>query len=104
MGTYELDAHKGLPHMRLLLVLRHALQERERQHTSAYVSIRQHTSHMRLLLVLCDALQEREDNRPCVSIRQHTSAYVSIRQHTSAYLKEREDNRPSGADFLSMRL
>jgi hypothetical protein len=36
-----------------------------RQHTSAYVSIRQHTSEY-------------------VSIRQHTSEYVSIRQHTSA--------------------
>ncbi len=37
-------------------------------HTSAYVSIRQHTL--------------AEDTSAYVSIRQHTSAYVSIRQHT----------------------
>ena len=41
-----------------------------RQHTSAYVSIRQHTSS--------------HASSPC-SMRQHTSAYVSIRQHASAY-------------------
>jgi hypothetical protein len=43
-----------------------------RQHTSAYVSIRQHT------------LKRQWERRR----RQHTSAYVSIRQHTSAYVKE----------------
>ncbi len=37
-----------------------------RQHTSAYVSIRQHTS----------------DASAYVSIRQHASAYISIHQHT----------------------
>jgi hypothetical protein len=53
------------------------------QHTSSYISIRQHTSEMRTALTIrgtqCD-----------VSIRHHTSAYVSIlpayvsiRQHTS---------------------
>jgi hypothetical protein len=52
-----------------------------RQHSSAYVSIRQ-----------------RRDRGPtCSSIRQHTSAYVSIyaayvsiRQHTSAYVSIRQ--------------
>jgi hypothetical protein len=39
------------------------------KHTSAYVSIRQHTSAYALL-------------RCSQSIRQLTSAYVSIRQHT----------------------
>jgi hypothetical protein len=43
---------------------------RIRQHTSAYVSIRQHTSAY-------------------VSIRQNTSAYVCIRLHTSAYVSIR---------------
>jgi hypothetical protein len=47
---------------------------RIRQHTSEYVSIRQHriTSHQ-------DSLQHLL--LPPVRIRQHTSAYVSIRQH-----------------------
>jgi hypothetical protein len=43
------------------------------QHTSTYVSIRQHTSAYGVLV-------EVE-----VEPVQHTSAYVSIRQHTSAY-------------------
>jgi hypothetical protein len=43
------------------------------QHTSAYVSIRQHTCWDLGCLVLA-------------LLSQHTSAYVSIRQHTSAYL------------------
>jgi hypothetical protein len=42
-------------------------------HTSAYVSIRQHTS--------------------ALPIRQHTSAYVSIRQHTSAYVVSGSSSR-----------
>ncbi len=49
----------------------------EVQHTSAYVSIRQHTSASCRSFHLGSAY---------VSIRQHTSAYVSIRQHTSASL------------------
>jgi hypothetical protein len=40
-----------------------------RQHTSAYVSIRQHTSGL--------------GGKLLSTIRPHTSAYVSIRQHTS---------------------
>jgi hypothetical protein len=48
------------------------------QHTSAYVSIRQHTEEMKR-----EDLREEEDafKIPAnVSIRQHTSAYVSIRR------------------------
>jgi hypothetical protein len=46
------------------------------EHTSAHVSIRQHTSAPRVLATA---------QQVYVSIRQHTSAHVSIRQHTSAY-------------------
>jgi hypothetical protein len=42
------------------------------QHTSTYVSIRQHTSI--------------PQNKSHTSSIQHTPAYVSIRQHTSAYV------------------
>ncbi len=59
-----------------------------RQHTSAYVSISQHT--------LSEEFEEERRERKVVlhtsahvSIRQHTSAYVSIRPHTSAYEVER---------------
>jgi hypothetical protein len=59
-GGHEL--HRHLDELRVFLrVCR--LRSVIRQHTSAYVSIRQR------------------------SIRQHTSAYVSIRQHTSAYIR-----------------
>jgi hypothetical protein len=52
-----------------------------RQHTSAYVSIRQHTPYSAAAsLNTCV-----RHTSVYVSIRQHTSAYVSIRQHTSAY-------------------
>ncbi len=44
-------------------------------HTSAYVSIRQHTS----AYVLANSFAS---HFAYVSIRQHTSVYVSIRQHT----------------------
>ena len=64
-----------------------------RQHTSAYVSIRQHTNLLGKLGSLRHDLDvEGKDEREVlhtsayVSIRQHTSAYVSIRQHTSAYV------------------
>jgi hypothetical protein len=55
-----------------------------REHTCAYVSIREHTpaSHN----VAYDRAQGAEQ---CVS-HQHTSAYVSIRQHTSACVSIRE--------------
>ena len=61
-----------------------------RQHTSAYVSIRQHEEQVvvqGVLEVLDDALQRASAIRQHTGrIRQHTSAYVSIRQHTSAYV------------------
>jgi hypothetical protein len=55
-----------------------------RQHTSAYVSIRQHTAGVQLAR---DSITCKHTSY--VSIRQHTSAYVSIRQHTSAYVSIR---------------
>jgi hypothetical protein len=69
-----------------------------RQHTSAYVSIRQHTAPLQLqapLQLRCQYLyflyysayvSIRQHTSAYVSMRQHTSAYVSIRQHTSAYV------------------
>jgi hypothetical protein len=72
------------------------------QHTSAYVSIRQHTSvhfsiqkvehYYRALHKSCSSSQSayvssiRQHTSVHFSIRQYTSAYVSIRQHTSAYV------------------
>jgi hypothetical protein len=84
------------------------------QHTSAYVSIRQHTSEYlrgchrgavgdQLLLAAprsrCRALLARiwgyvpgcnSSRASHLRIRQHTSAYISIRQHTSAYVSIRQ--------------
>jgi len=49
---------------------------RIRHHTSAYVSIRQHTSS-------CRGTRGSRCLSPLLpALRQHTSAYVSIRQHT----------------------
>jgi hypothetical protein len=45
------------------------------QHTSAYVSIRQHMGHEAFVAKAAEL----------VAYGQHTPAYVSIRQHTSAY-------------------
>ncbi len=74
---------------------RHFRPRSIRQHTSAYVSMRQHTRSIRQLkpaYVRVPALVEeavvntsvRELDAP-VPTCQHTSAYVSIRQHTPAY-------------------
>jgi hypothetical protein len=52
------------------------------QHTSAYVSIRQHTSLLHIASATAFLLPVKTS--AYASIRQHTSAYVSIRQHTSA--------------------
>jgi hypothetical protein len=49
-------------------------------HTSAYVSIRQHTS-------ACEKLRETPPN---FRMYLHTSAYVSTRQHTSAHVSTRQ--------------
>jgi hypothetical protein len=56
-----------------------------RQHASAYVSMRQHTSGRgcEVLVWRCGVSQHTS---AYVSIRQHTSGYVSIRQHASAYV------------------
>jgi uncharacterized protein YerC len=49
------------------------------RHTSAYVSIREHTSaYLEALANVREAVKY---------IREHTRAYESIRQHTSAYLE-----------------
>ena len=59
------------PLVRLQVSLR---RDSQCQHTSASVSILQHTRQHTSAYVSIR-----------VSIRQHTSAYVSVRQHTSAY-------------------
>ncbi len=51
-------------------------------HTSAYVSIRQHTS---AYVVLQQWEHPLAVNLFRTHLRQHTSAYFSIRQHTSAF-------------------
>jgi hypothetical protein len=58
-----------------------------RQHTSAYVSIRQHTPEVEDERVACNLHVRRTS--AYVSIGQHTSAYVSMRQHT-AYVSIRQ--------------
>ncbi len=62
----------------------------KRQHTSAYVSIRQHTSYLRVL----HPPDAHTPPRISSLRRQHTSAYVSIRQHTSAYVSIRQHTPP----------
>ena len=72
-------------------------------HTSAYVSIRQHTSayeqaddfEPRLVMLV---LEERQ-KRGLASALEHTSAYVSIRQHT--FLEERQKRGLASALELS---
>jgi hypothetical protein len=49
--------------------------------TSAYVSIRQHTSSYVII---------RQQTPACVSICQHTPAYARTRQHTSAHVSIRQ--------------
>ncbi len=58
-----------------------------RQHTSAYVSIRQAYVSICQMRICSRAQHSQQHTSAYVSIRQHTSAYVSIRQHTSAYVK-----------------
>ncbi len=62
--------------------------------SSAYVSIRQHTS---AYVSICLPLLYCPVTDTLFSIRQHTSAYVSIRQHTSAYVSI----RMSGSSYTS---
>jgi hypothetical protein len=65
-----------------------------RQHTPAYVSIRQHTSQTRLAQLAPVPTRPNTHvsrrQHASVSMRQHTSAYVSIRQHTPAYVSIRQ--------------
>ena len=77
---------------------------RQRQHTSAYISISQHTpAYASIRQQLPDDGRAGGSGRGLleaasayVSIRQHTSVYVSmrvdvsIRQHTSAYVSKRQ--------------
>ena len=70
-----------------------------RQHTSAYVRIRQHAVGQ-----LAPTQPSCRNTSTYVSIRQHTSAYVSllsayisIRQHTSAYVSIRQTARSAAA-------
>jgi hypothetical protein len=62
-----------------------------RQHTSAYVRVRQHTPEYvskrkkPAVRVRLHMSHIRRHTSAYASIRQHTSAYVSIRQHTPAY-------------------
>jgi non-ribosomal peptide synthetase component E (peptide arylation enzyme) len=84
------------------------------QHTSAYVSIRQHASYTACVNYVTFKIQQtsacvrirqhtpipvfwlhacvsiRQNMSACASIRQNASAYVSIRQHTSAYVSIRQ--------------
>jgi hypothetical protein len=59
-------------------------------HTSAYVSIRQHTSAYVRERSRQLAHSAAAPTCAYVSIRQHTTAYVSIRQHTPAYASIRQ--------------
>ena len=67
-----------------------------RQHTSAYVSIRQqHVSILQHSVVTQD-----------VSIRQHTAAYVSIRQHYGGDARRsrmHHANEPTPSAYVSIR-
>jgi hypothetical protein len=66
-----------------------------RQHTPAYVSICQHTSNIRI------ALQYAPKNR--LHAQQHTSAYVRIRQHTDCPAVCAEESPPRAAAYVSIR-
>ncbi len=65
------------------------------EHTSAYVSIRQHRKARQECPLVGPQEQQsvhlrHEHTSAYVSIRQHTSAYVSIRQHMSAFVSIRQ--------------
>jgi hypothetical protein len=81
-----------------------------RQHTSAYISIRQHSirqhtsAHVTSAYVSIRILTfaTRYGTRFSSSISQtHTSAYVSIRQHTSAYVSISTFSTRYGTRFSS---
>ena len=62
-----------------------------RQHTSAYVSIRQHTY---------SEGREAPHLRTPIHVYQDMSAYVSIRQHTSAYVFGRSRSTASANTYI----
>jgi hypothetical protein len=64
-----------------------------RQHTSAYVSIRQHTC------VTCTLLVPQHTSAHA-NVRQHPSASISIHQHTSAYVSIRSCPPPCCAPCM----
>ncbi len=70
-----------------LVSLTYIAYARASQHTPAYVSIRQ---RMRTLVEVLPAQGIRQGKSAFASIRQHSPAYVSIRQHTSSYASIRE--------------
>jgi hypothetical protein len=69
-----------------------------REHTSVWVSIRQHRKYL-------GGDDERGGVIPCpkISIRPYTSAYVSIRPHTSAYVSTRQLIKSSVVRFFARR-
>jgi hypothetical protein len=72
-----------------------------RQHSSAYLSIRQHTSayeaHVSIVLsAVCSVLYA-----PVCGV-MHTSAYVSIHQHGSAYVSIRNIRQSAYAPVCSV--
>ena len=79
---------------RLIITLWNVLNDVQCQHTTAYVSIRQHTSGRTSFVFRI--LQSRrpepslQHTSAYVSIRQHTSEDQSIHQHTSAYVSRQE--------------
>ena len=83
-------------HTRVLTIRKAQRAEVRRcEHTSAYLSIREHTHNQKAQaakvssLVVIKFLRQIAAVQHC-SIRQHTSAYVSMRQHTSEYVSIRQ--------------
>jgi hypothetical protein len=70
-----------------------------RQHTPAYVSKHEHTS----AYVELFPIARRRLAPLYICIRQHTSAYVSIRLHTSAYVSKHEHTWHSSVDVSRRR-
>ncbi len=71
------------------------------QHSSAHVSIRQHTSAYGSIPAECGGGERHTRTSTFVSIRQHSSAFV-IRQNTSAYLLSVVVARDTPADLACL--
>jgi hypothetical protein len=102
-SAYVTDAR--MPDARRVVFLHTSAYVSIRQHTSAYVSIRVSIRQLTSAYVSIHTPAARPKRRRhwmgarpprrlvsscAVSIRQHTSEYVSIRQHTSAYVSIRQ--------------